>query len=329
MVPKVIGNRESTPFSPKSLSNPDIISFDEIISVTQKLGWDDVGITQAKIPDEDIAAYQKWLKEEFHADLKYMENGIRCHPEKLFPGAKSAIIFVSYYKQPALPFKEDAGLIASYARGRKYHNVHHARLKKFIRWLEERSGESNIAKGFSDSTPILEKALAVRAGLGWFGKNTLLIHRKFGTFTLLSGVLTTLEFSEKLEAPRLPRCGSCTKCIDACPTQALVSPYRLNAAKCLSNHLIESDQDLPQEIASKNPGYIFGCDICQDVCPHNKRKEPSNTPEFSPESGMGAYLSLSKLNALEETPEELYGTPLQRRGIKGLKETAKHLNLLP
>ncbi len=320
----MIENKEKI-LSPGFLDNPDPISLEEVKQQAFKLGWDDVGITPASIQENHIAAYKNWLKSKFHGDLAYMENEIRCYPEKLLPGAKSAIMFISYYKQEKQPFRKDAGIIASYARGRKYHNVHHARLKKFIRWLEERSGKKNIAKGFSDSTPILEKALAVQAGLGWFGKNTLLIHRKYGTFTLLSGVLTTLEFEEAVLEMTLPRCGSCTKCIDACPTQALVSPYQLDATKCLSYHLIESKKELPQEVAKKNPGYIFGCDICQDACPHNTRKPISTNQDFAPQNGIGAYLSLAHLDSLENDPEKLYGTPLQRKGVKGLRQTANDL----
>ena len=186
-----------------------------------------------------------------------------------------------------------------------------------IRWLEERAGETGIAKGFSDSTPILEKALAVQAGLGWFGKNTLLIHRRFGTFTLLSGLLTTLELPFTTLAARLPRCGTCTRCLDACPTQALISPYQLDANRCLSNHLIESKEPLPASIRDKNPGYAFGCDICQDVCPHNQRTPLSLCEELSPSSGLGAYLSVEKLETL--LPDDLNGTPLKRRGIEGLR----------
>lgn len=290
-----------------------------------ELGYDDVGITDAVIPEEDIQAYRKWLDKGFQAKLSYMENEIRCTPEKLLPGAKTAIIFISYYKQPPQPFRKDAGLIASYARGRKYHNVHHSRLKKFVNWFEQGLGQQGSCKAFSDSTPILEKALAVRAGLGWFGKNTLLIHRKFGTFTLLSGVLTTADIQDKTMNLRLPRCGSCSRCLDACPTGALKKPYLLDASKCLSNHLIESKDPLPEEISKKNPGYLFGCDICQDVCPHNIRKPPSESKDFAPESGMGAYITLDELCSLELEPEKLYGTPLQRRGISGLKHTASRL----
>jgi epoxyqueuosine reductase len=304
---------------------PSSIAFEEIKEKALLLGWDDVGITPAKIPEDDIAAYMKWLQQGHHADLAYMENTMRCSPQELFPGAKTAIIFVTYYKQEKAPFCADAGLIASYARGRDYHHVHRKRLKKFIHWLEERTGEQQIAKGFSDSSPILEKALAVQAGLGWFGKNTLLIHRRFGTFTLLSGLLTSLEFTSAVTELRLPRCGSCQRCIDACPTQAIISPYHLDAAKCLSYHLIESKKEIPEDISRQNPGYVFGCDICQDVCPHNVRTKLSLTPEFSPDTGNGIYLSLPAIDELEKAPEQLFGTPLQRRGVSGLRHSFEKL----
>lgn len=299
-----------------------LISFEQIKEKALQLGWDDVGVTSAKIPEEDILAYREWLQNERHADLAYMENQIRCYPEELFPGSKTAIIFITYYKQEKLEFRQNSGLVASYARGRDYHNIHRKRLKKFIHWLEELSGEKNIAKGFSDSTPVLEKALAVQAGLGWFGKNTLLIHRQFGTFTLLSGLFTKLALpSSNMKNMRLPKCGSCQKCIDACPTQAL-TPYQLDAAKCLSYHLIESKKEIPEDIKSKNPGYIFGCDICQDACPHNARKKTSTNPDFHSESGIGSYISLQKVEEIQNNPDKLFGTPLQRRGVSGLHHTA-------
>ena len=265
-----------------------MISFEEVKKAALEVGWDDVGITPARIPEADIAAYLEWLDRGHHANLKYMENKLRCFPEQLLPGAKTAIIFVTNYKQKRLPYNSKAGLVASYAHGKDYHHIHRKRLKKIIEWLEERSGQQNIAKGFSDSTPVLEKALAVQAGLGWFGKNTLLIHRQFGTFTLLAGLFTTLEFSEAVSMQRLPRCGSCRRCLDACPTQALIAPYQLDANLCLSYHLIESKQEIPLEIQKANPGYIFGCDICQNVCPHNVRSPLSLTSEFSSEQGMGS-----------------------------------------
>lgn len=298
----------------------------EIREKALALGWDDVGITSATIPKEDIEAYKKWLAQGKHADLAYMENNLRCYPEKLLPRAKSAIIFVSFYKQPKEEFSSKKGVIASYARGRDYHNVHRKRLKKFIHWFEETACEKGICKGFSDSTPVLEKALAVQAGLGWFGKNTLLIHRRFGTFTLLSGIFTTLDLpTTTVKQLRLPKCGSCTRCMDACPTQAITSPYHLDANRCLSYHTIESKKEIPEKIHQKNPGYLFGCDICQDACPHNTRKPLSQTLDFQPEKGMGASLTPLQLIDIENHPEQLFGTPLNRRKAAGLQYNYKLL----
>lgn len=301
------------------------VTFEEVHAQALKLGWDDAGITPAKIPEEDIKAYLDYISHNYHGDMAYMENQVRCDPCTFFPEAKTAIIFVSYYKQEMQDFPEEGGLVASYARGRDYHHLHRKRIKKFILWLEEKSGRSGVARGFSDSAPVLEKALAVQAGLGWFGKNTLLIHRKFGTFTLLSGVLTSLEFAEAKLSMRLPRCGSCQRCMDACPTGALIEPYKLDASKCLSYHLIESKKEIPAEIRKKNPGYVFGCDICQNVCPHNARKEASDCEEFKPERGVGPILTLEGIEKLKNEPEKLFGTPLQRRGVAGLHRNLKDL----
>jgi epoxyqueuosine reductase len=303
------------------------LSLDELKSKALSLGWDDMGITSATIPDEEINSYQEWLSRGHHAKMSYMENQIRCSPQQLFPGAQTAILFVTHYKQPAESLTANKGLIASYARGRDYHHLHRKRLKKFISWLEERTGKKGIAKGFSDSTPILEKALAVQAGLGWLGKNTLLIHRRFGTFILLSGILTTLSLphTSKEQDARLPHCGSCTRCMDACPTQALITPYQLDARRCLSYHLIESKEPIPEQIQALNPGYAFGCDICQNVCPHNAKKPISSTAEFLPQNGIGTFLTDELMEQLLEKPERLFGTPLQRKGAEGLFSNLRSL----
>lgn len=299
------------------------VTFEELKQFALSVGFDDAGATAPEIPEEDIAAYKEWLAKGEHAELHYMENVLRLDPKAYFPEAKTAIIFVSNYKKPAVPYKEGAGVIASYARGRDYHNIHRKRLKKIIAWLEEKTGEKGIAKGFSDSSPVLEKALAVKAGLGWFGKNTLLIHKKFGTFTLLAGLLTKLEFPPTAAPLRQSRCGSCTKCLDACPAKAL-TPYKLDARKCLSYHLIESKSKIPNGL--NNPGCGFGCDICQNVCPHNVRPPVATNPDFAENPAFPAYLTLERVEAFEKKPEDLFGSPLNRRGPSGLRTNLESLN---
>jgi len=302
------------------------ITFEELKEEALKLGFQDIGVTTPDVPEQDQHAFREWIDLGLHAKLKYMENEKRLFPRELFPGIKTILLFISYYKQPKVPFTKGRGLVASYARGRDYHSVHRKRLKQFIAFLEERSGQKEIARGFSDAFPLMEKALAAKAGLGFFGKNTLLIHRKYGTFTLLSGIMTSLEFpfTQGESSIHLPRCGQCQKCLDACPTKAL-TPYRLDASKCLSYHLIESKEEIPKEIQEQNPGFIFGCDICQDVCPHNQRKEVSEVAEFQETEGQGAFLDQERLLVLQEKPEKLYGTPLQRRGVEGLCYTYETL----
>jgi epoxyqueuosine reductase len=288
-------------------------------------GFDDIGFTKPTINPQDIDNYLKWVDKGYYADMDYMKKTIRCHPDQLLVGAKTAIIFISNYKQNSQPisFEKDKGLIASYARGRDYHNIHRRRIKKIIRQTEEFLGYPIEAKGFSDSTPILERALAVQAGLGWQGKNNLLIHRKFGTFFFLSGLLTTLEipFSKVKQYGRIPRCGNCTRCIDACPTNALEKPYLLNANKCLSYHLIESKKEIPKNIKEKNPGYVFGCDLCQDSCPHNVRSPSiSEDSVFSSKQGIGDFLDSEKLSSQYSSKESFFGTPLKRKSPEGLKD---------
>lgn len=299
------------------------LTVEDVRAKALELGWDDVGVTTPEVPIEDIAAYKSWLEKGHQGDLAYMENDLRTTPDKILPNARTVFLFVTNYKQPLAPLKAaDEGLIASYARNRDYHNVHRRRLKKLIRWLESVTQQTDIAVGFSDSKPLMEKALFVKAGLGWFGKNTLLIHRRFGTFILLSGLLTTLEFpTPPPKDTHIPKCGVCTRCLDACPTKALIAPYELDARRCLSYHLIEKDGPVEEEIARLNPGYAFGCDICQNVCPHNVRSPVTTSEDFLPKGGSSAYLSLDRLSSIES----LDGSPLKRRGKEGLKITLEQL----
>jgi epoxyqueuosine reductase len=305
--------------------NNSSIDFQFLKDKAFEVGYDDLGYCDPIIPDKDIQSYEKWLKEKKHADLSYMENTVRCFPKDLLPGVQSIVIFLTFYKQKTLPFKKDKGLIASYARAKDYHNVHRSRLKKIIKALKEEH-PSLEARSFSDSFPILERALAVKAGLGWLGKNNMLIHPKLGTFTLISGILLSLPIHSSTPKKRedwgvhFPRCGTCRLCQDACPVGALDTAYSLDTNKCLSYHLIESKKAVPKEIQKQNPGYAFGCDLCQDSCPHNI-KPPNRTPkDFEFETKTINYIDEDLLKTAEEKPEALFSRPLRRAGAQRLRD---------
>lgn len=302
--------------------DPSKLNLETIRAQAISLGWQDCGITTPYLPERDRLRYLEWLREGKQGNLQYMENVLRENPTDWFPGAKSIIMFLSYYKQKKVSFEQP--VVASYARGRDYHNVHRKRLKKMVQWLEETSQQQDIARPFSDSSPILEKVFAVQSGLGWIGKNTLLIHRKYGTFTLLSGIITRLALPTHPPVQELNRCGTCERCLEACPTQAL-TPFSLDARRCISYHLIESKNAIPEFVQKNNPGYVFGCDLCQDACPHNWNKPESNSLEFSPSQGIGAQVSKERFQTIKRTPERLFGTPLQRRKVAGLERTLDSL----
>ncbi|MCH1430588.1 MAG: tRNA epoxyqueuosine(34) reductase QueG [Chlamydiales bacterium] len=307
-----------------------MIDFQFLKDLAFRLGYDDVGFCDPSIPEQDIKAYQNWIKEKKHGELHYMENDIRCYPEKLFEGIKSVVIFLTYYKQKPLEFNDSKGLVASYARGCDYHNIHRSRLKKLIISLKE-SCSGLEAKSFSDSFPILERALAVKSGLGWLGKNNMLIHPKLGTYTLISGLLLNTEINNTIPTKRkdwgihFPRCGSCRRCQDACPVGALDTPYSLDAKKCLSFHLIESKKSIPENIQKQNPGYVFGCDLCQESCPHNIKKPDSFPKDFQHKEGFIEYIGEDDIKVFESNPEKLFVRPLKRAGATKLKENLRSL----
>jgi len=301
------------------------MNIESIRKKAKDLGFDDVGITHATLPENVQREYIEWIEKGYHAKMAFMEKAFRCDPKALFKEAKSAIIFVSFYKQPHVPFVPRRGLIASYARFRDYHNIHKTRLKRFAKWLFEETAATS--RPFCDTFPIMEKALAVKAGLGFMGKNTLFIHKRFGSFVLLSGLLTPLDLPiTGNHTEKIDRCGSCNRCQKACPTNALHTPFHLDARRCLAYHSIESKTPIPCSIAKKNPGYVFGCDVCQEACPHNLKQKPTSSKDFLP---VRTHLSLEDLKQFEEHPEKLFGNPLKRKSLAGLKEALTSLPTFP
>ncbi|MDA8773738.1 tRNA epoxyqueuosine(34) reductase QueG [Chlamydiia bacterium] len=294
---------------------------DAFITYTKKIGFGDIAFTSPTLSENNIKAYSEWINNNMHGDMRYMTNVMRINPKDFLPDAKSVIMLATPYKQPHTPFENGYGIVASYARGRDYHKILNKRLKKLLFWLENHVDKQNTVV-FTDTKPILEKALAVQSGLGHFGRNSLVIHRRFGTFFFLSGLITTVDFPKTISKWK-DICRKCYRCIDACPTQAIVKPYIVDARLCLSYNTIETKSMMPKKIASNNPGYIFGCDICQDVCPHNIKPKVTNDPDFQPAVGVGAKLKLDELHLLPG--DHYHGTVLQRRKPEGLTYTAKTL----
>jgi epoxyqueuosine reductase len=253
-----------------------------IKSRSAELGFDACGITEAALLAKGRENLLDWLRMGFHGEMHYMARHAskRSDPRELIPGAKSVISFLkNYYPEEELS-EENNFRISKYAYGRDYHFVIREKLHQLIKGLTVIAGEFN-ARAFTDSAPLLERAWAERAGLGRIGKNTCLIHPKLGSFVFIAEIITDLglEYDHR-QVNDL--CGGCKRCIEACPTGALIAPYCLDARKCISYLTIEFREELPGEKRKNFNGWIFGCDICQDVCPWNRRAKPHKEPLFEP-----------------------------------------------
>lgn len=257
------------------------------IKVRQKaleLGFNLCGFSRAEPLDEEARKLEEWLKQNMHGDLGWMENNFdkRIDPTKLVPGSKSVITVVGSYR-----FKEneewdkltESPKIAKYARGRDYHKVFKGKLKQLFFYTRDLIGDIN-GRFFVDSAPVMDKAWAVRSGIGWMGKNSNILNKEFGSWFFIGEMIIDVPFV--YDAPETDHCGSCTRCIDACPTDAITEPYRVDARKCISYLTIE----LKEKIKPQNEGmigdWIFGCDICQDVCPWNRKAAYGQLDDLKP-----------------------------------------------
>ncbi|MEA1874494.1 MAG: tRNA epoxyqueuosine(34) reductase QueG [Bacteroidota bacterium] len=296
--------------------NTDIVK-----SLAQKVGFDLVGITSPEIPKTDQYKYTNWLSNGFAANMGYLHRNIdlRTNPENLFNGVKSILVLgLSYYPadKPKLPYK-----ISKYAYGRDYHKLIKSRGKLLQKELRAFFPDLK-SRIFVDSAPVMERSLAVQAGFGWIGKNTCLINRKKGSFLFLASLFLNIELNA--DSPFVNSfCGNCTKCIDACPTNAL-SEAGLDANRCISYHTIETQESIPNEILQNMDNQLFGCDICQDVCPWNQKLSAHTEPDFFP----GNHLILLNEPELENMSQEDFrtqfaGTPFLRTGKAKLLQTIK------
>lgn len=246
----------------------------------EKFGFQGCGISKAGFLEEEAPALERWLKSGFNGEMKYMENHFdkRLDPRLLVEGAKSIIsLSYNYYPEQKL-IAEDNFKISKYAYGEDYHDVIKDILRDMVAELQEEIGEFGF-RVFTDSAPILERAWARRSGIGWVGKNANIITKKHGSFFFLSEIICDLELEE--DGATTDHCGKCTKCIDACPTQAIISDKIIDGSKCISYATIELKNEIPDYFQGKMDDWIFGCDVCQDVCPWNRFSAPHSQPKFA------------------------------------------------
>jgi len=291
-----------------------------IKSKSLEYGFLGVGIAKAEFLEDEAARLKDWLMRGYHGKMSYMANHFdkRTDPTKLVDGAKSVICFAYNYNPEDTMSTQDNLKIARYAYGRDYHKVIK---KKLVKLFNEMQGVFGPFSGrcFVDSAPVMEREWALRAGLGWIGKNTLIIHPKKGSYFFLSEMIIDIEL--EYDDPMTDHCGTCTRCIDACPTDAISEEgYVLKASDCISYLTIElNDEDIPSKFEGKMDNWIFGCDVCQEVCPWNKFSTPHNELDFAPRG----FEKLNKSDWKEltqDTFEEIFfGTPVKRTGYIGIK----------
>jgi len=292
-----------------------------------KLGFTHVGFAKAAHMDEEAKRLESWLNSGHHGQMGYMENHfeLRTDPRKLVPGAKSVISLLFNYYTDREQTDPQAPQISKYAYGKDYHKLIRKRLKRLLAVLQDEFGSVD-GRGFVDSAPVLERDWAKRAGNGWIGKNTMLIHPKAGSYFFLAELITDFELEE--DAPMKDYCGTCTKCIDACPTDA-ISPkgYVLDGSRCISYLTIELRDAIPREFSDKMENWMFGCDICQEVCPWNRFATPHKEPAFEPKEDL---LKMDRREWMEIT-EELFdglfeGSAVRRTKYEGLKRNLEFLS---
>ena len=291
-----------------------------------ELGFDACGIAPAGHLPEDDGRLRNWLSMDYQGEMSYLERNHekRTDPRELLPGAKSVISFFMNYFPAENPSSENNFKISKYAYGKDYHLVIKNRLKLIIKELQGRAGTLQ-ARAFTDSAPVLERAWAEKSGLGWIGKNTCLIHPKLGSFVFLAEIITDLELEYDNEKVN-DLCGGCTKCIEACPTGAITGPRLLDARKCISYLTIEYRGELPEGQENNFNDWIFGCDICQDVCPWNRKAKPHQEQEFNPHPHLLLMNKEQWKNLTREEFDQMFeNSAVQRTRFEGLKRNISYL----
>jgi len=280
----------------------------------KRLGFLSCGISKAEFLEDEAPRLEAWLHQNSHGKMQYMENHFdkRLNPTLLVEGAKSIISLTYNYYTDQTQQDTNAPKISKYAYGVDYHYVIRNKLNELLEFIKEEIGDVN-GRAFVDSGPVLEKAWAKKSGLGWVGKNSNLLTQKVGSFYFISELIIDLEL--EVDHVVTDHCGSCTACIDACPTEAITEPYKVDGSKCISYFTIELKDNIPSELKGKFNDWIFGCDICQDVCPWNRFSKEHNEPLFSPKPEL---LSMSKKD-WEEITQDTFKKVFKESAVKRTK----------
>ena len=293
----------------------------------KRLGFSYIGFSKAQKLEEEAQRLEDWLQQGMHGKMSYMENHFekRLDPGKLVPGAKSVISLLYNYYTDKRQTYESAPKISKYSFGKDYHFVLKRKLKDLLTFMRENIGEVS-GRVFVDSAPVMEKAWAKKSGIGWVGKNANIIHPKSGSFFFLAELIIDLPL--EYDGPIKDYCGSCTACIDACPTDAIVDPYVVDGSRCISYFTIElKDEIIPNEMKGKFENWAFGCDICQDVCPWNRFSKEHSEPDFEAKEQMLNMTKKEWQEITEDVFQELFKkSPIKRTKFKGLKRNISFLN---
>jgi epoxyqueuosine reductase len=282
------------------------------------------GISKAGFLEKEAPRLEKWLKNNSHGQMSYMENHFdkRLDPTLLVDGAKSVVsLLLNYY--PSELQREVSYKISKYAYGQDYHFVIKEKLNELLFSIQEHIGAVS-GRAFVDSAPVLDKAWAAKSGLGWIGKNSNLITQKVGSFYFIAELIIDLEL--EYDFATTDHCGSCTACLDACPTQAIIAPYQVDGSKCISYYTIELKDNLPDEMKGKLDDWAFGCDVCQDVCPWNRFSKAHNEPLFQANPELLSYSKQDWEEITAETFQKVFkDSPLKRTKLEGLKRNIQFL----
>jgi len=289
----------------------------------EKIGFDFCGISKAEFLEEEAPRLEKWLTKNMHGEMAYMAGHFdkRLDPRLLVPGAKSVVsLLYNYFPAETL---QGQPKISNYAYGEDYHVVVKEKLNELMENLRARIGEIN-GRVFVDSAPVLERAWAAKSGIGWVGKNTNLITRRHGSFFFLAELIVDIALES--DGAIQDYCGTCTRCIDACPTDAIVEPYVVDGSKCISYFTIELKKEIPESMEGKFDSWAFGCDICQQVCPWNRFAEPHKEKRFEPSDELVQFTNDNWNDLSEESFQKIFNrSAVTRTGFKGLKRNLEFI----